>query len=151
MAARPYDARLFSGAASVSWSDRYIGIPWTRGDRGVAGTHCWGLVRLAFADRFGVTLADHGDARGLLEDAASIAAHRDAWPWRKVAQPQDGDVIVLRNGAVDDHVGVMVGRRMMLHVQRGRTAEVVEIGAPQWRDRISGFYRHAAIGDEEHV
>lgn len=135
----------------MSWSDRFIGIPWSRADRGMAETHCWGLVRLAFAARFGITLADYGPAMGHAADAASIAAHREGWPWRRVDRPQDGDVVVIRNGTVDDHVGVMVGSRMMLHVQRGKTAETIEIDAPQWRQRISGFYRHAAVGDDEHV
>lgn len=135
----------------MAWSDRLIGIPWSRGDHGAKSTHCWGLVRLAYADRFGITLADYGPALGNGEDAAAIAEHRDAWPWRRVERPQDGDVVVIRNGAVDDHVGVMVGRRMMLHVQRGKSAEVIEISAPQWRNRVSGFYRHAAVGDDEHV
>ncbi|SHG80095.1 NlpC/P60 family protein [Kaistia soli DSM 19436] len=135
----------------MSWSDGFIGIPWSRGDHGMKSTHCWGLVRLAFAERFGITLADYGPAQGLAVDASAIAAHRDVWPWRKVEHPQDGDVVVIRNGVVDDHVGVMVGRRLMLHVQRGKSAELVEVDTPQWRNRVSGFYRHASVGDDEHV
>lgn len=129
----------------MSWSNRYIGIPWAREDGGRSGTHCWGLVRLVYAEQFGIELADYGGSQGERTDAVLIADKRREWPWQTIQQPRPGDVAVFQIGGVDDHVGIIVEGRLMLHVARGRTAEVVSIDAPQWRHRLAGLHRHAGM------
>lgn len=129
-----------------SWSDRYVGIPWSREDLGARGTHCGGLVRLVYAERLGIVIEDVGPAGERAENAAALAARRSAWPWRVIptAEAQPYDVIVYRDGAYEDHVGIVVTARLMLHVAIGREAIVEEISGPAWRDRIVAVHRHAA-------
>lgn len=129
----------------MSWSARYIGIPWTREDQGTTGTHCWGLVRLVYAGVFGIALPDCGPSIGSVPDSERIAAGRIAWPWRIVDTPLAGDVVLFRQGHYEDHVGVLVDRRLMLHVERDRTSEVIEIAAPRWRHRLVAIHRHAEM------
>lgn len=127
-----------------AWSDRYLGIPWSREDQGASGTHCWGLVRLVYAEVLDIELDDFGAARTRVENAAIVADRRRRWPWREVAQPLAFDVVVFRRGRIDDHIGVMVGPRLMLHVDIGGEAIVDDVHAPEWRCRLSAFHRHVA-------
>lgn len=128
----------------MSWSDRYLGIPWSRDDRGAHGTHCWGLVRLVYAEQLDIELEDFGAARSRLENAAIVADRRRRWPWRIVDRAGPFDVVVFRRGKVDDHIGIMIDARLMLHVDIGLEALVDDVTSPEWRSRISAFHRHVA-------
>lgn len=130
-----------------NWSARYLGIPWSREDRGARGTHCWGLVRLVYAEMLDIELGDYGAAHDRAVNAATIAERRKAWPWRPVAAIGTAlpfDVIVYRRGRYDDHVGILVDTGLMLHVALGQEAIVEEVAGTAWRNRIAGIHRHVA-------
>lgn len=128
----------------MSWSDRYLGIPWSRHDRGAQGTHCWGLVRLVYAEQLEIELEDFGAARSRLENAAVVADRRRRWPWRIVDRARAFDVVVFRRGRFDDHIGIMIDARLMLHVDMGNEALVDDVTSPEWRSRVAAFHRHVA-------
>ncbi len=132
---------------AAGWSNRYIGIPWRREDRGAEGTHCWGLVRLVYAEMLDIALDDYGAAHDRAATAATIAERRALWPWRQVValgEARPFDVIVFREGRHIDHVGILVEPRLMLHVSIGHEAVIEDIGGAAFASRISGLHRHVA-------
>ncbi len=127
----------------MSWSNRYLGIPWSREDLGARGTHCWGLVRLVYAEQLGIALEDFGAAHSRAENAAIVADRRQRWPWREVPRAASFDVIVFRRGKIDDHIGIMVDGPLMLHVDIGGEARVDDVTSPEFSSRRAAYHRHA--------
>lgn len=129
-----------------AWSNDYIGIPYRSMGRDRDGADCWGLVRLVYRDRYGIDLPDYSeqayDAADLAATAPLISAGRDIWT--AVAEPAEGDVVLLRIKGYLSHVGVLVGPVQMLHVYRdGLTACIERLDTGVWKHRIEGYYRHA--------
>lgn len=124
---------------------KYVGIPFADHGRGASGCDCWGLVRLFYRQELGIELSDLGPSYRDTTDAAGMRlVHADQLAcWRRVHAPQPGDVALLNVLGAPVHVGVMLDRRRMLHVQRGIDAAIERIDGPLWRNRLEGFYRHA--------
>jgi len=130
-----------------AWVRQYIGIPFS--DRGRArdsGVDCWGLVRLVYAERFGVLLpsyverylstADQHGIAGIFEKAAG-----DSGPWSPVSpdQVRTGDLAAFRVGLYERHVGMVVDGQRMLHCHAGVDSCLERLDAPLWRPRLSRF------------
>ena len=133
----------------MSWSNSYIGIPWTREDHGRTGTHCWGLVRLVYAECLGLDVGDYGPA---CERARVAELMRDGfgrWPWRRPpagGKRQSFDILVIERAGIDDHVGIVVTPDLMLHLPSGIGGEslITAVADPRWKRRIVGHFRHEA-------
>lgn len=102
------------------WCERYLGEPW------IAGEHdCWQFFRRVQLEIFHVEIPTSGsafDPASTLSCARALDAsevHRHGWS--EVAQPQDGDAVLMARGAHPTHVGVWVGgdEGAVLHCQRG--------------------------------
>jgi len=114
------------------------------------GLDCWGLVRLVYAERFGIILPSHADGYEGVDDSAGlrrVLVHetkiRRAWSRHEVDGIQVGDVVQL-DLAKRPHVGVMVSRTEMLHAIEGCDSCVERLDAAIWEHRIRGFWRYAA-------
>lgn len=132
----------------MSWWAKYIGVPFADGGRGPDSYDCWGLVRASYCDVLGVTLPSYGEisSRDLVRIARSI---RDATAesWAVFDTPEPMDVCLMRSGrggrsAV--HVGVMVDRRRVMHVEEASATVVVPISHHSVSGRIVGFGRYSA-------
>lgn len=126
------------------WWDSYIGLPFGEGPGEVT---CWGLVRRVYADRLGVDLPAYGEisARDLARIARTMEADKDDG-WRSPAVPAPLDVVLMRgprSGARVVHVGVMVDRAQMLHVEEASAAVVVPTTHWSVAARILGYRRRA--------
>lgn len=127
---------------TLNWSARYIGIPWSRIDHGMAGTHCYGLARLVYRDELGIKLPDLGHAVERSEVAMMIEDRRRVWPWNIVAAGEPFDLVLFRAGTIEDHVGLIVEPGLMLHVSIGQEAQIDELRNPAWAKRIVAMHRH---------
>ncbi|MBI1215693.1 MAG: phage tail protein [Alphaproteobacteria bacterium] len=128
------------------WAGHYIGLPFKSQGRDRAGVDCWGLVRLALAEQFGLALPSFAREYQRTLDAARIPAliERETPLWRAVSSGEEkqGDVIVLRVRGRPMHVGLVLGDGQMLHVELGIDSAIERYDGPQWRERIFGFYRY---------
>lgn len=122
------------------WSLSYIGDPW------VAGTHdCWQFFRRVQREVFRVEIPDAGpafDPHSSLSCARALDAGRGEW--LELAQPAEGDAVLMARGSVPTHVGVWAGGAV-LHCQRGAGAILQEL--PGLRRHGWGsirFYRRIA-------
>jgi cell wall-associated NlpC family hydrolase len=58
---------------------------------------------------------------------------------------QAGDVVLLRLRGLPVHVGIIVARGWMLHVEAKVDSVVERFDGLEWRNRILGIYRHDAL------
>lgn len=123
---------------------RALDVPWVDRGRDWTGWDCWGLVRLAFADCFGIILPGGGEFSCREPQAAGQALAAGAAAWLAVdwGRERPGDVLFAR----PCHVGLILGRGEMLHCseQAGRTL-IQRYDNALWRGQTEGIYRHVQL------
>jgi cell wall-associated NlpC family hydrolase len=128
------------------WAGHYIGLPFFDHGRDRSGLDCWGLVRLALGEQFGVALPSyaHEYQRSTQGDKISALIEREALKWKPVPAGNEvcGDVIVLRVRGKPMHVGLVLGDRLMLHIEAGINSVIERYSGTNWAERVSGFYRY---------
>lgn len=140
------------------WVEAYIGIPFVEFGRDAKGCDCWGLVRLALGEQFGVNnLPMHTQGyRDTGKDRAGCAATcaAEAASWIDVCHggrpdfggigrlERPGDVVMLRMMRFPMHVGLVVARGWMLHVMDGIDSTIERYDGAAWQNRVTAFYRH---------
>lgn len=130
-----------------AWAAPYSGLPFVSGGRTRAGVDCWGLVRLVYAEVFGIELpsyrGSYSDANRGPEVARLIEAERAAGAWAPVPvrDTRLGDAVLLRTKGFAMHVGLLVARGEMLHVEAGIDAMIERLASPVWNRRTVGYFR----------
>jgi len=132
----------------MHWSESYVGLPWRAAGRDRSGVDCWGLTRLVYQEVAGVTL-DSLDGVYVTADereviAAIVAGEMRAGQWRPVPRDagQELDVLVFRCLGLESHVGIVVGRGLMLHATMGQQSMVDRYVGGRWIPRLTGIWRH---------
>ena len=132
------------------WAGQYVGIEFaSRGRTRESGLDCWGLVRLVYAERYGVTLPDYLGDYSNAEDPRDVAgvvrrATGAGGSWTRVDSPKVGDVAVFRIEGEEAHVGLYIGAGRMLHALRGARSVIEDPSSPLWRPRLVGWFRHSS-------
>lgn len=133
----------------MSWWSPYIGKPFEDGGRGPEAYDCWGLVAAVYRDVFGIELPSYGEisASDLIAIAREMRTAPDADPWRLVREPRAGDVCVMRlpSRSWPGHVGVMVDRERVMHVERATHVCTVPTTHPMIASRVLGYRRHRVL------
>lgn len=142
----------------MSWANRYVGLSYA--DDGITGGyHCWSLVRLVLAEQCGVDVPTYGDisATNLIAAARAVSRDHVLDPWLLVDEPQPFDVVVMLarvkfdgggSRRVPSHVGIMVDRERLLHIEAGLDAVMVSLNHPSIRFRLHQLIRHRALTDD---
>lgn len=140
--------------------ERYIGIPWVEDGAAFAGSHCWGLIRLAYMQERSIALPEFGGVSpsDLVAIARAMGQGSQTEPWTRVIGPwQAFDVVLMRGDRrftprefKDDptHCGFAVGETQLIHVERSTDSVCVEAGTPAVARRILGVYRHRDLQQE---
>lgn len=106
---------MIAAAHKMHWSAAYVG----------AHVDCWGAVRKVWEGEFSETLPI--DSGAVFEPIEA----KDA---------REFDLVVFNLAGIDDHVGIICGKGIMLHSPAG--AVLVEPYATgRWKLRIIGYYR----------
>jgi len=125
---------------------RFIGIPFLPHGRTRDGCDCYGLVRLALAEEYGVTLpafvdgyddfSDHQTEANIINEKLPLIGAA------RVAAPEEGDIVLMRYLGIASHVGLYARNGMVLHVEeRQGFSRLEKIDSPMIRSRVMGFYR----------
>lgn len=143
-----YLGRVSGGAVLLSgWTNAYVGTPYKdKGRTRENGVDCWGLVRLVYHDLLGVDLPSLGDGYSSASDRCAVArlvcGQKWAWEMLDSGTERPLDLVLLRIGDAECHVGIVAERGLMLHVLRGRNAVVERYGGPSWRNRVASLWRY---------
>lgn len=121
----------------------YLGIPYVPHGHTHAGVDCWGLVRLVYAERYGIELPTPERYDPL--DGAAVAGlvagpMRDEW--RLTEAPQVGDVVLLRVMGYPSHIGLLCAPGAMLHAREGHAVCVERLDTGAWKHRLVAYYTH---------
>jgi len=125
--------------------DHYVGIPYLDRGRTIAGCDCYGLLRLVLAELRGLELPSFSDLYVTAADRHAIACLIEGGleQWDRVApgleKPFDG--VLMRRGREIRHIGVVVERGLVLHVDCGETSRIERYTLPPLSQRVVGFYR----------
>jgi probable lipoprotein NlpC len=129
----------------MSWSDRFVGIPFAPFGRDPSGCDCWGLIVLVYREVLGVTLPGYlgyGSVEEHAEIAALIAGATASPLWQPVAgAPDPFDVAVFRRGRLDSHTGLVLRPGLMLHMEGEDCAKVARYDTGRWNLRLTGHFR----------
>lgn len=127
--------------------NRSIGIPYVEHGRGYDGADCWGLVYLYYRDVLGRPVPSYVAEmegrefrpRGI---APLVVAEREAH-WIETTEPQEGDVVLMRNGRHHNHVGIRLDGGRLLHADGPGPSCIERLDALHIKNRIVGFFRLA--------
>jgi len=131
-----------------AWVSPYIGLPFREKGRSTDGVDCWGLVRLVYAERFGIALPDLSDRYAASEDGPTVerTVEGETAPggsWRLREAPEVGSVGVFRVKGLPSHVGIAVADGRFLHSFPGVNSVVESYQSPAWSNRLVGWYEFA--------
>lgn len=116
------------------WVDQYVAIPYLPDGRDKHGCDCWGLVRMVYANQFGIDLADRADEADLV--------HTDRWVEVYPSMQELGDILMFSSGAFKRHVGVCLDRTWMLHANTNMNSVVERYDTVLWKSRLKRIYRY---------
>ncbi|HEY7823807.1 MAG TPA: NlpC/P60 family protein, partial [Acidimicrobiia bacterium] len=59
----------------------------------------------------------------------------------EVAEPREGDLVLLRWAGQPAHIGVMVNETDFIHSLQGIGAHIESVTSSRWRNRVDGYWR----------
>ena len=129
--------------------DRFVGLPYADRGRDRAGVDCYGLLRLVYLEALGIELPCHAEdyvtAVDRREIASLIAGELDPWHRVEEVDARPGDALLMRNGRLASHVGVVAPRRRVLHIEAsGMTSRLEAYDGGTLAARKVAFYRYRA-------
>lgn len=138
--------------ATEQWASDLIrlGVPFKTRGRDRSGLDCWGLVVLHHREVLNITLPgytelyDRADALGFRQLKTIFDREVPLCDNIPLGKEEPGDIAVLRMDGRPIHVGLVIGKRKMLHIEEGIYACAEPYTGIQWRGRLEGFYRHYA-------
>lgn len=130
----------------MSWSNKYVGIPYVDMGRNHAGCDCWGLARLVYAEQLDATLPDYAGGYASAEEQAEVASliggETAGAVWVPVSIPQSFDLLLYRHGRHNSHIGIFVAPGLMLHMATDDQSKLERTDAGRWPARRVGVYRY---------
>ena len=131
----------------MHWSASYVGLPYADLGRSRDGLDCWGLVWLVYAEVLGIDLPSYADGYGSTEERREIAGLIDGAKsdWHRVTDPEGFDLVTVRRGVLESHIGIVVAPGRMLHVTAQKPACIEAYSGGPYANRVTGIWRHRAM------
>lgn len=130
----------------MTWTDRYLGVPYVEKGRTPEGWDCWGLVAWLFRAEKGIELPAYTEAyASRVEIREAIAAKGGTvGVWHRVEDARPFDVAMIRRGSMP-HVGLVCGLGLMIHAEKDRGTSIEDYTSPRGGGQLTGLFRHAEL------
>lgn len=106
----------------MRWINEYVGIPYRWGGRDESGLDCYGLVKLVYANEYGIELPDwigtEIDLRGRENEISKAVTSGD---FEELNEPVEGCFVVCYRSKVAHHLGLFYAG-CVLHSHRNTGA-----------------------------
>jgi cell wall-associated NlpC family hydrolase len=126
-----------------------IGVPFVDQGRSKNGWDCWGLVYCGYEFKgvhipsyANISALDHGKVIKQIQEGL------DDWVMVSPTQVQPWDVVLIRNGSFPDHVGLVVKKGKMLHVDPYVNTCIEDYNSILWASRVVGIFRYAKFSTD---
>jgi cell wall-associated NlpC family hydrolase len=130
---------------SLTFLEKYIGIPYINNGRDFLGCDCYGLIRLFLYHEIGKeldTLDDrYGDSKSSEEVRQVVSIERKIYDEKLYEERQFGDIILMNLVGHPVHVGIVIDDETMIHTLAGHNSAIERYNAPLWKNRIEGIFR----------
>jgi cell wall-associated NlpC family hydrolase len=126
-------------------ASKYIRIPYLDKGRSFEGCDCFGLVILIYRNEFNRELADvmYATAEDRETIAKLIDVNAPTIDAQPVREPEEGDLVLMRNAGAASHIGIYLEGGLCLHTSRKYGTCCERIDGPRLKWRIAGYYRVA--------
>lgn len=139
----------------MDWVNEYIRLEFKELGRSVEGVDCWGLIKLIYQDRLGIeipSLLEYSNTKDMEEIPRLVRENAPEWVKVEQGEEKQYDVVIFQMCSVPMHVGLVIGRNLMIHCERGSGTVVTNYKKnKQWNRRVVGFYRHAEHSNLTHA
>ena len=140
----------------MTWSDRFIGIPYADLGRDRAGCDCWGLACIIYREELGITLPEYLGDYASTDEHAEISALIAGAAVSPLWVPVSGaalafDIAVFRRGRASTHLGIVVRHGIMIHMVADDHAKLQGYIDGPYKHRFTGHFRHASRAIERPV
>lgn len=140
----------------MSWSNRFVGIPYEEFGRTRDGADCWGLACIIYREELGISLPEYLGDYASVEEHVEIAALINGAAISPLWLPVEGDAIafdiaVFRRGRMSTHLGIVVRHGVMIHMQGEDCAKIANYRTGAWGNRFSGHFRHVSAPTQRPV
>lgn len=123
--------------------DKWVGVPFKHGGRGIDGVDCYGLV-IEYLKEFNITVPDFEYADKWAKEGYNLFSENiDRFPklFEKVERCSTGDLIFLEGiNNIIDHIGIVVGNNKFIHSIKGIGVAISELSGA-YKRKLHGFYR----------
>lgn len=126
--------------------NRFVGLSYVDCGRNFKGVDCYGLLWLVYYEVLKIELQSYHTRYVTSVDrkatAALIAGELDPWLEITDGSEMPFDAMLMRIGRDVMHVGVLVEKDKVLHIERGDLSKIELYKTGKLRHRIAGFYRY---------
>lgn len=128
---------------------KYIGIPFEERGRREA-LDCWGLVRRFYWEVFDIglpllnTYRDTKDQK-TIEKIVKGEEVESVWKEIENGQHKYGDILIFLINGVPSHIGMVVDKNRMLHIEKGIDSCIERFDGMRWKKRLYKIYRHKGL------
>lgn len=128
------------------WSNDFIRIPFAEKGRTRKGADCWGLACVIYDEILNIKLPqllNYKDTHDREHISEIHGIETQTWTDVQLGDEKEFDIIVFKMYGLPTHVGVVIGKGVMVHCERGSGVSVINFMKEyQWNRRIAGIYRH---------
>ncbi len=127
---------------------KVLKVPFVDHGRDWSGLDCWGMIRLAYQEIYGIELISYGERYESsldLETLQEMIAEEKEELWHEVEDPQIGDLVLLKILGRPIHIGIMVTPRSALHTEDKIGPVIENLHGLAWKNRVEGYYRYATF------
>lgn len=125
---------------------KLIGIPFINGGRNYDGCDCWGLVKLASKELYGVDLPDYMISCFDSANISKTCAKDLKEQWSRVKTPIKGAIAIMGTDPdapnLMNHIGLVIGQNKMLHTLKKQYSHIERLNHPFYKNRIKGFWKY---------
>ena len=122
-----------------------IGIPYIEHGRDYSGADCWGIVFLFYRDILKRPIPSYvAEMQGRAfhrRDIGALIEDERAEHWFEVPEPAHGDVVLMRTGRAESHVGIYLKGARILHSEGEPGSYIVRADDMRIRSRLVGYFR----------
>lgn len=131
--------------ALPAWVGRYVGARYEKAGRGPT-FDCIGLYLGVVGREAGIPLPEYDgppweDAKDVKALGAAAASFADRFSEIAPGTEQTFDAVLLKMRRQPIHIGIVIHRGLMLHIEEACDAVVESYRSKAWENRIVGFYR----------